>query len=79
MKKHFRYLTFLPLLLIMILGPALSSDSQAAPGKGTIDPACLSACQQEQFACFIEVIGSNSDENHCLARYRHCIAQCGKH
>ena len=79
MKKHFRYLTFLPLLLLMVLGPALSSTSQAAAGKGTIDPACLSACQQEQFACFIEVAGSNSDENYCLARYRHCLAQCGKH
>jgi len=79
MKKLFRYLTFLPLLLLMVLGPALSSSSQAASGKGTIDPACLSACQQEQFACFIEVAGSNSDENYCLARYRHCIAQCGKH
>ena len=79
MKKHFRYLTFLPLLLLMVLGPALSSSSQATAAKGTIDPACLSACQQEQFACFIEVAGSNSDENYCLARYRHCIAQCGKH
>ena len=79
MKRHFRYLTFLPLLLLMVLGPALSSSSQATAAKGTIDPACLSACQQEQFACFIEVAGSNSDENYCLARYRHCIAQCGKH
>ncbi len=79
MKKHFRYLTFLPLLLLMILGPALSSDSQAAPGNSEIDPACLLSCQQEHFACFIGAAGKNSDENHCLARYRHCIAQCGKH
>ena len=78
MKKHFRYLTFLPLLLIMILGTALSSASQPTPDRA-IDAACLSACQQEHFACFIEVAGKNSDENYCLARYRHCIAQCGKH
>ena len=78
MKKHFRYLTFLPLLLLMVLGPALSSSSQAA-ATTEIDPACLLTCQQEHFACFIGAAGKNSDENYCLARYRHCLAQCGKH
>lgn len=78
MKKHLRYLTFLPLLLVMLLGPALSSNSQAAPDR-EIDPACLISCQQEHFECFIGAGGKNSAENHCLAEYRHCIAQCGKH
>ena len=76
MKKHLRYLTFLPLLLIMILGTALTSSSQPTAPKGDIDPACQSACQQEQFACFIGANGKNSDENYCFARYRHCIAHC---
>jgi hypothetical protein len=78
MKKHFRYLTFLPLLAVMLLGPALSSSSQAAPDRPATDPACAIACQQEHFACFIGA-GKNGAENHCLAQYRHCIAQCGKH
>lgn len=79
MKKHFRYLTFLPLLLVMVLGPALASNSQAAPDRQDIDPACLVSCQQEHFACFIGAGGKNSAENHCLAEYKHCLAQCGKH
>jgi hypothetical protein len=29
--------------------------------------------------CFIAAAGRNSEENHRLAEYRHCIAQCGKH
>jgi hypothetical protein len=79
MKKHFRYLTFLPLLLIMILGTALTSISQPAAANSQIEASCLLSCQQEHSACFIAAGGKNSAENHCLARYRHCIAQCGKH
>jgi hypothetical protein len=80
MKKHFRYLTFLCFLLIMVLGSGFSRASRATPmDRGVIDPACLLSCQQEHSACFIAAGGRTSDENHCLAEYRHCIAQCGKH
>jgi hypothetical protein len=78
MKKHFRYLTFLPLLFIMLLGTTLTSTSNAT-ARAKIDPACLSSCQLELQTCFIGAAGSNSDENYCVARYRHCIAQGGKH
>jgi hypothetical protein len=79
MKKHFRYLTFLCFLLIMVLGSGFSLSSGATPMDRVIDPACLQACQQQHLACFIAAGGRNSEENHCLAEYRHCIAQCGKH
>lgn len=77
MKKHFRYLTSLPFLLIMILGTALSSASQSTAVRD-IDPACQSSCFQELQVCVFAAT-RNSEENHCFAQYRHCIAQCGKH
>ena len=79
MKKHFRYLTFLPFLLIMVFGASFSSTSQATQEQRVIDPACLTFCQQQHFACFVAAGGRNSAENHCLAEYRHCVAQCGRH
>lgn len=79
MKKPFRYLTFLCFLLIMVLGSGFSLSSRATPMDRVIDQACVQACQQEHFACFIAAGGRNSAENQCLAEYRHCIAQCGKH
>jgi|GEM_PF-1381244 len=79
MKKHFRYLTFLCFLLIMVLGSGFSLSSGATSMDRVIDPACLQACQQQHLACFIAAGGRNSAENHCLAEYRHCLAQCGKH
>ena len=79
MKNRFRYLTFLCFLLIMVLASGFQFSSRATPMDSVTDPACLLACQQEHSACFIAAGGRNSDENHCLAEYRHCIAQCGKH
>lgn len=79
MKKRFRYLTFLSFLLMMLLGSGLSLSSGATQTDRAIDPACLQSCQQQHSACFIVAGGRNSEENHCLAEYRHCIAQCGKH
>ncbi len=80
MKKHFRYPVFVIFLLVMVLGSGLSLTSRATPmDRGVIDPACLLSCQQQHSTCFIAAGGRNSDENHCLAEYRHCIAQCGKH
>ena len=79
MKEHFRYLTFLFFMLIMVLGSSFSLSSRAQSTDRAIDPACLQFCQQQHSACFIGAGGRNSEENHCLAEYRHCIAQCGKH
>ena len=73
MKKHFRYLTFLPLLLIMVL--ATSSGSQPAAAKGDLDPACQNVCWQELQVCAFAAT-KNSEENQCFARYRQCIAHC---
>ena len=75
MKKHFRYLTFLPLLLIMLLATALSSGSQPAAAQGDLDPACQNLCWQELQVC-VFASTKNSEENQCFARYRHCIAHC---
>jgi hypothetical protein len=75
MKKHLRYLTFLPLLLIMILGTALTSSSQPTAQKGKLDPACESSCSIELRSCLF-LAGRNSEENQCYARYQHCIAHC---
>ena len=75
MKKHFRYLMFFPLLLIMILGTALTSSSQPTGLQADLDPACQSSCFQELQIC-VFAGGKNSDENYCFARYRHCIAHC---
>jgi hypothetical protein len=76
MKKHFRYLTFFPLLLILLLGTALTSQPTAV--KAEIDSVCLTLCQQMYFLCFSAAGGKNSEQNVCLAQYRHCIARCDK-
>lgn len=78
MKNLFRYLTFLTCLLIMVLGAGFSANSRATSAKGEIDPACMTSCQQQHSSCFVAAGGRNSAENHCLAEYRYCIAQCGK-
>jgi hypothetical protein len=75
MKKHFRYLTLLPLLLTMVFATALSSASQPAAAKGDLDPECQNSCFQELQLCVFAAT-KNSEENQCFARYRHCIAHC---
>jgi hypothetical protein len=75
MKKHFRFLTLLFLLTVILLAPTLTSNSQAG-AQDILDPACLSLCQQQHLACFIAAGGKNGAENHCLGEYRHCIAHC---
>jgi hypothetical protein len=73
--KQVRYLVFVALLLAMSLGTRVSTRSSAAPPQNVIDPACLQACQTQQFECFSGA-QKNSDQKRCLAEYRHCIAQC---
>jgi len=77
--KRFRYVVLVVLLVLMTMGTRLSTSLSAAPPQGKeIDPACLSFCQQQNLQCFLAAT-RESDQHHCTAEYRHCIAQCGKH
>jgi hypothetical protein len=76
--KQLRCLVFVALLLAMSLGTRVSTRSSAAPLQNPIEPACLQFRQIQQFECFSGA-QNNRDQKRCLAEYRHCIAQCGKH
>jgi predicted Na+-dependent transporter len=78
MKKNFRYIVFLILMIFASFGTRLSPSSSAAPQQRPIDPACVSQCSFLLFQCFAAG-GKNGNENACISVYRHCIAQCGKH
>ena len=78
MKKNFRYLVFLTLMIFACFGTGLSPSSSAAPVQQTIDPACISQCQFLLFQCFAAG-GKNGNEHACISVYKHCTAQCGKH
>ncbi len=78
MKKNFRYIVFLTLMIFACFGTRLSPSSAAAPVQQTIDPACVSQCSFLLFQCFAAG-GKNGNENACISVYRHCMAQCGKH
>jgi len=78
MKKNFRYIVFLTLMILASLGTCLSPGSSAARAQRTIDPACVSECSFLLFQCFANG-GKNGNEHACLSVYRHCVAQCGKH
>lgn len=77
MKKYFRYVVFLTLMLFATFGTCLSADSSAAPQR-PIDPACVSECSLLLFQCFASG-GKHDNEHACISVYRHCLAQCGKH
>lgn len=74
MKKNFRYIVFLTLLMFATFGTFLSPRSSAAPER-VIDPACVSECTALLFLC-LSGEGKNRNENGCIGVYRHCIAQC---
>jgi hypothetical protein len=78
MKKNFRYVVFLTLIIIASFGTCLSPSSSAAPVQNSPDPACVSECSFLLFQCFAAG-GKNGNENSCISVYRHCIARCGKH
>jgi hypothetical protein len=78
MKKSFRYIVFLTLMIFAIFGTRLSPSSSAAPAQNVPDPACVSQCSFLLFQCFAAG-GKNGNEHACISVYRHCLAQCGKH
>ena len=79
MKKNFRYLVFLTLMIFATLGTCLSPSSSAAPAQDrSIDPACVSECSFLLFQCFAGG-GKHGNEHACISVYRQCMAQCGKH
>lgn len=75
--RFVRFLVFATALLTMSFG-FRSISSTPTSAQNDIDPACVSVCQLAQRECFIGAT-RNSEQNKCLAEYRHCIAQCGKH
>lgn len=77
MKKSFRYIVFLTLMILAGFGTCLSPSSSAALVQGVPDPACVSECSFLLFQCFAN--GGKNDDNACISVYRHCLAQCGKH
>ena len=77
MKKSFRYIVFLTLMLVAVFGTGSPRSAAAAPDN-VVDPACVSECSLLLFQCFAEG-GKNGNEHACISVYRHCLAQCGKH
>jgi len=75
MKKNFRYLALGTIVLLSTFGSSVSSNSSAALPQQQLDPACVSACQQQHFECFANA-GTNAEQKQCLAAYRRCIAHC---
>jgi hypothetical protein len=78
MKKNFRYIVFLTLMIFASFATRLSPGSSAASAQHPTDPACVSQCSFLLFQCFAAG-GKNGNENACISIYRHCVAQCGKH
>lgn len=77
MKKNFRYIVFLALMILVILGTSPSSSSSAEPVQRGIDPSCTDYCVFLLTNC----VATSGKNNHhaCFSLYKHCMAQCGKH
>ncbi len=68
MRKTFRYLIFVSLLLIMSFA--------TKPGSSAVVPdTCQDACFAAYQACF-DFNSPKSEQRKCLAQYRRCIAHC---
>jgi hypothetical protein len=72
MKKIFRNLGFLTLIVATILATrTTTSSSTTQQGPSPIDPACVSACIVLLAECI-----SSGEKNNCLGVYRKCVAHC---
>lgn len=69
MKKVFRHVGFLTLIVLTML--ATHTTTSSAAGQKTIDPACVSACTVLLGECI-----SSGAKNNCLGVYKQCIAHC---
>lgn len=77
MKKLARRLTICAVLLIVVLGTTLSSNSVATRAEDPDrDPACMNICFLDFQACIFAVQPNRSGMNKCNAEYKHCIAHC---
>jgi hypothetical protein len=77
MKKSFRSIVFLTLIIFASFGTCLSPRSSAAPVQQGIDPACTDQCVFLLLDCV--ATGGKNNYHACFSVYRHCMAQCGKH
>ncbi len=73
MRRPHRYAFVLVLLSALSLALAFQSSPSAAQQKPTTNPACVSACQQLLYNCFLE---NGTDDHHCISVYRSCMARC---
>jgi hypothetical protein len=78
MKKTFRNLLFLTLLAFATLFTGSSRGTSAAPTQQVPDPPCVTECSFLLSQC-LGGDGTKNSDRACMAVYRHCIAQCGKH
>lgn len=78
MKRLFRSLAFLSLLIVAFFATTNTPRSSAAAAR-IPDPACVSSCTFVLSLCFANGGKNNNHDNACFSIYRHCIAQCGKH
>lgn len=77
MKKNFRYIVFLTLMILAIFGTSFSPGSSAAPVQQGIDPSCTPYCVFLLQDCVAN--GGKNNHHACFSIYKHCLAQCGKH
>lgn len=77
MTKLVRRLTISTVLLLVLLGTALSSSSVTSRAEDPHrDPVCMNICFLEFQACFFAAQPNRSEMNKCNAGYKHCIAHC---
>jgi len=77
MKKNFRHIVFLTLLIFAVLATPVSRSSSAEPVQLGIDPSCTTQCVFLLTECAAN--GGKNNYHACFSVYKHCMAQCGKH
>jgi hypothetical protein len=73
MKKFFRHLVFLCLIVVTMLASRVTTSS-SPQGPAPIDPACVSYCTGLLYECILE--GGKNSEHSCISVYRRCVAGC---
>ncbi|MEP6717587.1 MAG: hypothetical protein ABJB21_00515 [bacterium] len=77
MKKNFRYIVLLTLMIFAVFGTPVSTSSSGSPVQQGIDPSCTSQCVFLLMDCAAN--GGKNNYHACYSVYKHCMAQCGKH
>ena len=77
MTKLVRRLTISTVLLLVVLGTALSSISVTSRAEDPHrDPTCMSICFLDYQTCIFAAQPNRSEMNKCNAEYKRCIAHC---